>query len=438
MKQTPVTKILILFLAIFLAVPAIPVAALPPQQTNLLANPGFESPYNADGAAGNWVRWDRVSSPDQFGDCTNGYHKSPRWGMATDFKHGGSASQYVGNNWDTWAGGVWQTVNVVPGTTYRFTFYGRGYGSMDATQPSYTGLNMNMRGGIDPNGSGLWLDSDVIWGASGSPHDTWQQFSVEATATDSKMTVFIAADWAVKGVNQCYQYLNTYYDDAALVEIAPPATNTPPPPPTSPPPPPATNTPMPPTATNTPAVTATNTPIPTDTPSPTPTGATLCLNAFADSNANGVNDESEGYMAGVTFTIANNGQVVGQVISTGSPDPVCLEGLAPGSYQIAQIVPARLEMTTAANTTLDISGSSSFGVEFGSRLRPADGSGTDGQAVANNPEPTPADAVPTTQPAPAEAGSRMSVLAISGLAVMLLAVIMLGVLIYLVLRQQTK
>lgn len=435
MKPTPVTKLLILLLAILLAVPALPVGAVPSQQTNLLTNPGFESPYNNDGAATGWVRWDRVSSADQFGDCTNGYHKSPRWGMATDFVHGGSASQYVGNNWDTWAGGVWQTVSVVPGTTYRFTFYGRGYGSMDAGDPSSTGLNMNMRAGIDPNGSGLWLDSDVIWSASSSPHDTWQQFAVETTATGNKITVFVAADWAVKGVNQCYKYLNTYFDDAALLETAPPATNTPPPPPTSPPPPPVTNTPVPPAATNTPAATATNTPIPTDTPSPTPTGATLCLNAFADSNANGVNDESEGYMAGVTFTIASNGQVAGQVISTGSADPVCLEGLAPGSYQIAQIVPARLEMTTAANTTLELSGSSSFGVEFGSRLRPADSS--DGQAVADNPEPTPADAVPTTQPAPAEEGG-MSVLAISGLAVMLLAVIMLGVLIFLVLRQQTK
>ena len=141
-------------------------------------------------------------------------------------------------------------------------------------------------------------------------------------------------------------------------------------------------------------------------------------------------------MAGVTFTIASGGQVVGQVISNGSPDPVCLEGLAPGSYQIAQIVPARLEMTTAANTTLDVNDSSSFGVEFGSRLRPADSS--DGQAIANNPEATPADAVPTAQSAPEEEGSGMSILAISGLVVILLAVIMLGVLIFLVLRKQTK
>ena len=436
MKRTPVTKLIILFLAILLAVPAMPVGAVPPQQTNLLTNPGFESPYDGDGSANGWVRWDRVSSADQFDDCKNGYHKSPRWGRATDFKHGGDSSQYVGNNWDTWAGGVWQTVSVVPGTTYRFTFYGRGYGSMDSGDPSNTGLNMNMRGGLDPNGSGLWSDGDVVWSGTGSPHDTWQQFAVEATATGDKMTVFVAADWGIKGVNQCYKFLNTYFDDAALVETAPPATNTPPPPPTSPPPPPVTNTPVPPTATNTPAVTATNTPIPTDTPSPTPTGATLCINAFADNNANGVNDNDEGYMAGVTFTIASGGQVVGQVISNGSPDPVCLEGLAPGSYQIAQIVPARLEMTTAANTTLDVNDSSSFGVEFGSRLRPADSS--DGQAIANNPEATPADAVPTAQSAPEEEGSGMSILAISGLVVILLAVIMLGVLIFLVLRKQTK
>jgi cell division septation protein DedD len=436
MNRTTITKILILFLVIIVAVPVLPAAAVPPQQTNLLQNPGFESPYNSDGAAGNWVRWDRVSSADQFDDCENGYHKSPRWGQATDYVHGGSSSQYVGNNWDTWAGGVWQTVSVVPGTTYRFTFYGRGYGSMDSSDPSYTGLNMNMKAGIDPNGSGLWSDGDVVWSGIGNPHDTWQQFAVEATATGDKMTVFVAADWGVKGANQCYKFLNTYFDDAALVETAPPATNTPPPPPTSPPPPPATNTPVPPTATHTPAATATNTPIPTDTPSPTPTGATLCVNAFADGNANGQKDDTEGYMAGVTFTVASSGQVVGQLISTGSADPVCLEALPAGSYQIAQIVPARLEMTTAANTTLDVTEGNTFGVEFGSRLRTDDSS--DGQAIADNPEPTPAEAVPTTAPAAEESGGGLSLLAISGLVVMLLAVVMLGVLIFLVLRQQSK
>lgn len=436
MKRTTPVKIFILLLVLLIAVPALPASAVPPQQTNLLKNPGFESPYDGDGSASNWVRWDRVSAADQFDDCENGYHKSPRWGQATDFKHGGSSSQYVGNNWDTWAGGVWQTVSVVPGTTYRFTFYGRGYGSMDTNDPSFTGLNMNMKAGLDPNGSGLWSDGDVAWSGIGNPHDTWQQFAVEATATGDKMTVFVAADWGVKGVNQCYKFLNTYFDDAALVETAPPATNTPPPPPTSPPPPPVTNTPVPPTATNTPAVTATNTPIPTDTPSPTPTGATLCVNAFADADANGQKDATEGYMAGVTFTIANSGQVVGQVISTGSADPVCMEGLDPGSYQIAQIVPARLEMTTAANATLDIAGDQTFGVEFGSRLRPADSS--DGQAVANNPEPTPDETTSEVEPAPEANTGGMSILAISGLIVMLLAVIMLGVLIFLVLRQQTK
>jgi hypothetical protein len=136
-------------------------------------------------------------------------------------------------------------------------------------------------------------------------------------------------------------------------------------------------------------------------------------------------------MAGVTFTIAGNGQVVSQVISPGSADPVCVEGIAAGSYQIAQIVPSRLEMTTAANATLDVTEGNEYGVEFGSRLRPADG-----EAVANNPEPTVETAVPTIEPAPAEESGGMSVLAISGLVVMALAVIMLGVLIFLVLKKQ--
>lgn len=434
MNKNHLVKLLSILLLTMAASQAAPANAAPPSQSNLLNNPGFESPYQADGAASNWVRWDRVSDPSLFDDCTNPYRKSPRWGMATDFVHGGGASQYVGNNWDTWAGGVWQTVNVVPGTTYRFTFFGRGYGSMNASDPSYTGLNINMRAGIDPNGSGLWLDSDVVWGASGSPHDRWDQFSVEATATGDKVTVFVAADWAVKGVNQCYKFLNTYFDDASLVSVAPPATATSPPPP---PPPPATNTPVPPTNTPTPEVTATITPIPTDTPTPTPTGATICVNAFADDNANGAHDSNEGYMAGVTFTIASNGQVVTQVISPGSEEAVCVDGVMPGSYQIAQIVPGRLEMTTSANAALEVEQGKTYGVEFGSRLRPADAEPTAaGTAVASNPEAaTPGEA---TAGAEAEDTGGLSFLAISGLIVMLLAVVLLGVLIFMVLRQQSR
>lgn len=415
-------------------------AAIPPQQGgNLLQNPSFERPYNNDGAAEHWVRWHRESGEDQFDDCANGYHKRPRWGDATDFVQDGSVSQYVGNNWDTWAGGVWQTVSVTPGSTYRFSFYARGRGAMQgAPEPSDSSLNMNIRAGIDPNGSGLWSDGDVVWGAAGSPHDEWQLFSVEATATGDQVTVFTAADWGVPGVNQCRRFLDTYFDGAQLVEVGPPPTATSPPQPTAPLPPPATATPLPPTETPTPAVTPTDTPVPTDTPSPTPAGGTICINAFVDENADGLHDANEGYMAGVTFTVADEQEVINQAVSPGGEEPVCFEGLSSGTYQIAQILPGRLEPTTATNTSLEVEEGKVYGIEFGSRIDTGESGGSNGAGsdeVAVNLEiPT---VPPETEATPQEGGG-FNLASYTGLLLIVLAVIVLGGILYFWLRRQTS
>ncbi|MCB8967632.1 MAG: hypothetical protein H6660_12145 [Ardenticatenaceae bacterium] len=116
--------ILLLTILVTLLVPGHGAPTVAAQGTNLLQNPSFEGPYDDKGAASSWARWHRESSADQFGDCTNGYHKKPRWGQATDFVYDGGSSQYVGNNWDTWSGGMWQNVTVTPGSTYRFLILG--------------------------------------------------------------------------------------------------------------------------------------------------------------------------------------------------------------------------------------------------------------------------------------------------------------------------
>jgi len=423
-----------------------PLAAAPAQQTNLLTNPGFEQPYNNDGSASGWVRWHQESSADQFDDCTNGYRKLPKWAAAGGVVFEGSNSQKVFNNWDTWRAGVWQNVSVTPGTTYRFSVYARGYGSNESRPAaSDTGLQMNIRVGADPNGTGLWLDNDVIWSGAINPHDNWQEISIEVTAAADTITVFTSADWAVQGVNQCRQFLETWFDSASLVEVAPPATNTPVPTATLPPPPPATATPIPPTPT--PTVPPTATPIPSPTPSPTPTGGTICVNAFTDENGNGSLEENEGYVANVTFILAQNGQIVGQAVSTGNADPFCFEGLTPGDYEIAQQVPGRLEMTTAANTTLRIEQGQRAGVQFGSRLRldnsgstiSVPDSGTDSIADAGA-EPTadsgePAATAVAVQPAAPDQQGGLA--AISGLLLIGLAIVVLGGIIFVVLRRQS-
>ncbi len=65
-----------------------------------------------------------------------------------------------------------------------------------------------------------------------------------------------------------------------------------------------------------------------------------------------MHDVNEGYMGDVTFTVASQSAIVGNVISDGSERPKCFYNLDPDSYQVAQQVPAHLQMTSAANTAV--------------------------------------------------------------------------------------
>jgi hypothetical protein len=419
--------------AIFLFSPA-PAEA----QTNLLTNPNFAEPFSG-GVANGWTAWHLETAKTE--DCTDPYYFRPRWNLEynTDYIFTGGTSQYIGNNWDTWSAGIYQTVAATPGTTYRFTFQaiGRTANEPDPA-PSETYIQMNIRAGIDPSGGTAWNGANVVWGGAGSPHGQWQQFSVEATATGNQITVFISANLARAGVNQCLQFLDTWYDAAQLVavQVVPTATNTPPPPP---PPPPATNTPA---NTPTPEVTDTPTAVPTDTPTPTPTappGGTICLNAFNDENANGVHDPGEDYLAGITFTVSRDGEVVDTAISTGRPEPICFEGLAPGAYEVSQQIPPRLELTTADTAVIEISEGQTLGVEFGSRLRPqatpvTDPAGADTIADVDA-APTPDPAEETAEPAPDTAPRSLA--ALSGLIALFLGIVLLAVLLFIFLRRQT-
>lgn len=415
----------------------------PAKAQNLLQNPGFEHPYQTNGEANSWGRWHRNSSQDQFGDCANGYHKLPHWSAESNsaLRRDGGASQHVGNMWDTWSAGVFQTVPVTAGATYRFTVWAYSFGSSnDFPGPSDGTLNSNVRVGIDPNGSGLWNDSDVVWGGTINPLDGWQQASVEVTATGNQISVFTSANWGVQGVNQCRKHLDTWFDQAELIAVTPPATNTPVPPPTQPPAPVIIPT-NPPPATNTPEPEPTATAVPTDTPAPTETPVTtsICVNAYSDDNANGSKDPNEGYMGGVTFTIATSTTLVGQAVSTGTDTPICFEGLEPGQYIVSQIVPASLQLTTASSASIGVAAGETRGLEFGSRII-VDSPTAVSTEVANLPDGNGGQTGETLQPTPPptavdESGGTNWVL-IGGIALMAIAVLLLGGVFVLLLRGQ--
>jgi hypothetical protein len=435
----------LLLLALILAAGSPPALfAAPAQQTNLLQNPGLEQPFTS-GVAQGWTRWFRQTEKSGE-DCLTAYHYQPKWNIqpaSTDLVRQGTASQYVGNNWDTWSAGIFQTVPATAGTRYRFTFSARGRGSNEPSPAgSESGLNMNIRAGIDPNGSGLWNDADVVWGAAGSPHDAWQQFTVEATATGNQITVFTYADWGVTGVNQCRQFMDTWYDAAELIVAAAP-TNTPAPQPTQAPLPTAT---QPPAATQPAAPTPTLAAVPTEaaaatlvaslTPPAEATaatgGGTICVNAFLDENGNGLHESNEGYVTGVTLTVAQGDLLIGQAVSTGTDDPICFPGLATGSYQVAQSVPALLEMTTQANASIDVAEGQTLGLEFGSRLRPP---GSEAEATATAGAVSEVNPTPTLAAASGGEPGGLTPAAIGGLAAIALGIILLGVLIFYIVRR---
>ena len=135
MKKTA-HLLVVTLVVVLLGARAASLRAAPAQQGNLLQNPGFEQPFSG-GAAGNWQTWSR-STPRSDDACLVAYHVLPKWNVETaaGFVREGTASQYVGNNWDTWSGGVYQTVAATPGTTYRFSFYGRGRGSNESAPPA--------------------------------------------------------------------------------------------------------------------------------------------------------------------------------------------------------------------------------------------------------------------------------------------------------------
>ena len=412
-------------------------------QDNVLPNPGFEEPYT-NGVANNWSPWHQDSNEKK--DCAaEVYYARPVWSpeLATsDLIPEGARSQHVGNQWDTWRGGVFQTVNnLTAGQTYKFTVNMRGRISNDQWPAPSSGGSMSARVGIDPAGAGNWTSASVVWGGNISPRDVFQTATVEAVATGTSMTVFIDANFG--GINNCQAHMDFWFDQGSLTVTGPPPTPTSPPPPTAPPPPPATATPLP---TNTPTITPTPLPTntPTVTPTPTPAGGTICINAFADTNGSGVRDAAqEGYMAGIRFTIARGSSVAAEGVSTGTASAVCASELEPGSYQVAQILPDTLEMTTAGNTLIDVAQGQEIGLEFGSRVR---------QAAQVAPTATPAaaaaavdSAATNTDQATGAVGAGAVETAESGgfgtvemviVAVMVLAVLMLLGVVFLLMRQQ--
>ena len=100
----------------------------------------------------------------------------------------------VGNSWDTWSGGVSRPVPRRARLPTGFTFFWPGRGSTErgkCPKVPESGLQINMRAGYRPHGSGLSgraIDESGAVGARSYSHWPGRQLpaTVEATATFGK------------------------------------------------------------------------------------------------------------------------------------------------------------------------------------------------------------------------------------------------------------
>lgn len=261
---------LVLICAVFVVLLMLPPLAVA-QENNLLQNPGFEAPYiaipgkeNMRIAAG-WQAWWVQGTPEEV---SQGYRFQPEYKAA--FRHdypgnrvrSGELAQQFFHSFGNFQAGVFQQVGNIPvGARLRFEMWGMTWSCDNESKGNCGGATsgdpspMRFRIGIDPRGGTDVFSPEIAWSEEQNAYDAWHYFWVEAVARNSTVTCFVYSYPEYRSQDN-----NVYLDDASLVIIAPPPTNTPRP----------TSTPTH-TATPTVTATATDTPTATDTSTPTDT-----------------------------------------------------------------------------------------------------------------------------------------------------------------------
>ncbi len=244
------TFMLILCLAVALptvgSVYAAPAAAPALQDGgNLLANPGFESPYGKQcchtepefppntlidevQVAAGWLGW--WLQPDQDplhpGSCQNipgcqvAWHR-PEWREANcgavcadRIRSGGNAQKYFTFHSVHDAGMFQRVGGIAPGTRLRFSVYMQGWSTHADYGPSSGQQSMGMRIGIDPFGGTNPYSGNVQWTPVNDIYDTWGFYSIEAVAQGNAVTVFTRST-----PHYGLQHNDIYIDDASLVVV---------------------------------------------------------------------------------------------------------------------------------------------------------------------------------------------------------------------------
>lgn len=226
------------------------------QGNNLLQNPGFEAGfYTFDPDEYNWValyasqRADCRTTDGQNLPCNTAQtptgwipwwisqaegdpdwkNRMPEYKPATQpfanrLHSGNYAAQYFTFH-STHTAGLLQVVEVPANAQVQFSIWGQAWSSTSDGDFSDFPTAVNMRVGIDPTGSTNPYNGAIVWSDYKQPYDAYQQFTVEAQAQGTSVTVF-----TISSPDEARKHNDIYWDDASLLVIGEGAA---PPPPTA-------------------------------------------------------------------------------------------------------------------------------------------------------------------------------------------------------------
>lgn len=219
------------------------------QGQNLLTNPGFEKPFvTVDGnpprqVAQGWSPWNIGGGQSASENVQPEYYPASDVtnGLGVPRIRGGSDAQQYHSFFATHDGGVFQRVTgITKGAQLRFSAYIYVWSStFDDVNKSEGDGSIVVEVGIDPTGGTSGDSTSIVWSAPAIQYDSYNEYSVTATAQENAVTVFVRSTVSTPVKNN-----NIYVDDASLTiagasvatatktNVVPSATSTIPPSPT--------------------------------------------------------------------------------------------------------------------------------------------------------------------------------------------------------------
>lgn len=187
-------------------------ALYPTQHEDCKLDTGVYMPCNTAQTPVGWIPW-WISQTDEDPDWKN---RMPEYKPAdppfTNRIHSGNrAAQYFTFH-GTHTAGLLQVVDVPANAQLRLSIWGQAWSSASDETFSDFPTTVNMRIGIDPAGGTNPYSPAIVWSDYKQPYDAYQQFTVEAQAQGSTVTVF-----TISAPDEARKHNDIYWDDAELV-----------------------------------------------------------------------------------------------------------------------------------------------------------------------------------------------------------------------------